>query len=389
MDLWELQQRIAKWENLHTEFKSWPLRRTNDLADALVAFANTDGGQLILGVDDKTHTITGIEGIDAATQQVDNVAYNNCEPPITVIQETVTDEDGKIVIVVNVPKGDQRPYRTSSGIYYIRTSSGRRQASRQELLPLFQSAESLYFDETPITRASLVDLNSQEITTFFHNAYPSASDLALERTLINIKLAQAAEGDVQPTLAGVLFFAHQPQKFVPHAYLTALCIPGTQLDAAPSDQKRIEGSLPAILEETLRFLYIHLPVSHSIRDLEPESLFEFPDVVFRELLVNAVAHRDYTIQGPIRLLIFDDRVEIRSPGLLPNTVTVDSIRLGVHVLRNPTIYNVLLRMGLVTDAGSGIPRVVKSLKETTGQDLDLGIKGNEFIVTLYRPAFQE
>ncbi|VAW37437.1 Uncharacterized protein BT3327 [hydrothermal vent metagenome] len=388
MDLWELQQRIAKWENLHTEFKSWPLR-PNGLAAALVAFANTDGGQLIFGVDDKEHSIIGLEDIDTVTRQVDNVAYNNCEPPLTVIQETVSDANGDTVVIVNVPKGDQRPYRTTSGIYYIRTSSGRRQASRQELLRLFQSAESLYFDETPMTRASLADLNTQEITTFFQNAYPSVNDLAFERTLVNVKLAQEINGKIQPTFAGVLFFASQPQKFVPYAYLTALRIPGTQLETAPSDQKRIEGSIFTILDEILRFLYIHLPVPHQISGLEPESKFEFPDVVLRELLVNAVAHRDYTIQGPIRILIFDDRVEIRSPGQLPNTITLDSLKLGVHVLRNPTIYNVLLRIGLVTDAGSGIPRVIKKLIEDTGTEPDLKMEGNEFVVTLYRSTFQD
>lgn len=388
MDLWELQQRIAKWENLHTEFKIWPVR-PRDLAAALVAFANTDGGQLIFGVDDNTHTTVGVDDVDAVIRQVDNVAYNNCEPPLTVVQETVTDTDGNVLVIVNVPKGDQRPYRTTSGIYYIRTSSGRRQASRQELLRLFQAAESLYFDEMPMARASLADLSAQEITTFFQNAYPDIADLAFERTLVNIKLAQEVDGEIQPTFAGVLFFAQQPQKFVPYAYLTALRISGTTGDAAPSDQKRIEGSIPTILEETWRFLHIHLPVPHNIRGLEPESKFEFPDIVLRELLVNAVAHRDYTIQGPIRIFIFDNRVEIRSPGQLPNTVTVDSIRLGVHVLRNSTIYNILLRMGLVTDAGSGIPRVVKSLLETTGRPPDLKLEGNEFVVTLYRPTFRE
>ncbi len=156
MDWWELQDRIAIWEDIHTEFKR-PEINNPDLARSLVAFANTDGGQLVLGVAND-HSVAGIANTDRAMQRVDQIAYNNCEPPLTVIQETVTAPGEPVVVVVNIPKGDQRPYRTNQGRYYIRTSSGRRQASRQELLRLFRAAKSLFYDETVITNASLSDL---------------------------------------------------------------------------------------------------------------------------------------------------------------------------------------------------------------------------------------
>jgi len=148
MNLMELKQRIARGEDLHTEFKEWPVH-PDDLAAAVVAFANTDGGQLILGVADD-RTVKGVEDVDEVTRQVDNVATNSCEPPITVIQEVLEAENQKKVLVVNIPKGDQRPYRTNRGVFYVRTASGRRQASREELLRLFQATESLHYDETSI-----------------------------------------------------------------------------------------------------------------------------------------------------------------------------------------------------------------------------------------------
>lgn len=152
MNILELQERIAQWEDLHTEFKDWPVQ-PDDLAASLVAFANTDGGQLILGVTNN-RVIVGVDDADRVTRDVDNVAANNCEPPLTVIQEVLHPPDAveKAVIVVNVPKGDMRPYRTNRGRYYIRTTSGRRDASREELLRLFQATESLYYDETPLPR---------------------------------------------------------------------------------------------------------------------------------------------------------------------------------------------------------------------------------------------
>ena len=111
---------------------------------------------------------------------------------------------------------------------------------------------------------------------------------------------------------------------------------------------------------------------------------EFPVECLREALVNAVAHRDYTIAGPVRLLIYDDRVEVRTPGRLPNSVRLEQLRVGVHVLRNPTLYNLLLKRGLVTDAGSGIPRMIRLLRERIGREPGLGIEGNEFVVALPR-----
>ena len=134
----------------------------------------------------------------------------------------------------------------------------------------------------------------------------------------------------------------------------------------------------------MRFLNVHLPAPHRIRNLEPEAIPELPMEALREVLVNAMSHRDYTIQAPIRLFIFDDRVEIRSPGQLPNTVTLEALPLGIHVLRNPTIYNLFLRMGLVTDAGSGIPRVIARVQQVTGKRPTLKLEGNEFVVTLPR-----
>ena len=120
-----------------------------------------------------------------------------------------------------------------------------------------------------------------------------------------------------------------------------------------------------------------------IRD-RPEVKPEFPLEALREALVNAMVHRDYTISAPIRVILYDDRIEFRTPGRLPNTVTIESLRFGVHVLRNPTIYNMFLKIGLVTDAGSGIPRMIRLLREHTGHEPLFRMEGNEFVVIFPR-----
>ena len=134
----------------------------------------------------------------------------------------------------------------------------------------------------------------------------------------------------------------------------------------------------------MRFLYLHLRIPHKIRRLEAEPQPELPAEALREAVVNAVAHRDYTVAGPIRLFVFDDRVELHSPGRAPNTVDEGAMRAGVHVVRNPYIYARLSDAGLVTRAGSGIPRIVKLVRQATGKDVTIGLREFEVLLSLPR-----
>jgi ATP-dependent DNA helicase RecG len=220
----------------------------------------------------------------------------------------------------------------------------------------------LAYDETPILSTSQTDIEAQAQADVLDFARLRGVDVAAidsQRLLMNWKLLTQSDERFALTVAGVLFLARTPQQWLPTAYISALRTLGTDISVAPSDQKCIEGRLLAMLEDAKRFLEIHLPRPHHIQGFEPEVTPELPIEVLREALVNAMAHRDYTISAPIRVLIFDDRIEIRTPGTLPNTVTLESLPFGIHVLRNPMIYNMLLRVGLVTDAGSGIPRMMR------------------------------
>ena len=381
----ELAAQLARGETLHTEFKRLPLS-PDSLAAAITAFANTDGGQVFLGVEDDGQ-ISGVDDLDRTTRMVDNVAFNNCSPPVTVLQETVKADEG-MVVVVNVPVGDGRPYRTNRGTYYVRTSTGRRHASREELLRLFQAGARMFYDETPVRGSTPVDVDEEATKEMLEAIAERGLDIAgmpHERLLRNWHLIDDEHGEDHLTVAGVLLLARAPQQFYPHIYISALRIAGTEVSSPPIDQKRIEGRLFDMLGDALRFLDFHLLRQHDIRRLEPEVVLEFPAECLREVLVNAIAHRDYTVAGPIRLLVFDDRVEVRTPGGLPNTVRVEQLPAGVHVTRNPTLYNLLLKRGLVTDAGSGIPRTIRLLRQANGTVPTLTIEGGEFVVALPRP----
>lgn len=380
MDRLELQERILKWEDLHTEFKE-SLPDNETLAKSIVCFANTDGGQLIIGVSSSGDYI-GVENPDDAMRRIDDVAFNRCEPPISILPETV-DLDGKIILIINIPKGEQRPYRTRSGLYYIRSGNRCRQASWEEIRRLYQTSESIYYDEIPVPKASPFDLDIEYFKDFLKTrlGFSPENDL-IESYLKNLKLISI---DKKPTIAGLLFFGKNPQQFIPHSKIIAAYIPGRDISTPPADKKDLEGKIPDMLENSLKFLRLYLKERHKIKSFEPELYPEIPEEVLREGIVNAVTHRDYTINASIRLFIYIDRIEIRTPGRLPNTVTIESMKIGgSHVLRNPTIYNLLYKIGMVTDIGSGVFRMIKTMKEKLNKEIEFNLTETEFILSIPR-----
>ncbi|MDL1970145.1 MAG: putative DNA binding domain-containing protein [Candidatus Desulfofervidaceae bacterium] len=385
MNIEELFEKIEKKEDLHTEFKEY-LPSNEELAKEIVAFANTDGGQIIIGVSDDGEIID-VSNPDEVLRRIDDVAYNRCEPPVTVLSETVKVGD-KLVIVVHIPKGEQRPYRTSKGFFYIRSANRVRQASREELLRLFQATESIFYDEIEVAKVGFDDIDLEYFEEFMEHSYGfKPEETQTFKYLKNLKIITERK---KPTLAGLLFFGINPQTYFPYAKITAAYIAGEDISVPPADKKDFEGKIPEMLENFMRYLRIYLKEKHRIKSLEPEAYPEIPEEVVREAIVNAVAHRNYTVRAPIRVFIFQDRIEFHSPGKLPNTVTIESIKIGgAHVLRNPTIYNLLLKMGLVTDLGSGVMRIIRLVKEHVGKEVELEETETEFILAIPRGDVDE
>lgn len=284
------------------------------------------------------------------------------------------------VVVINIPKGDMRPYRTHRGVYYIRTTSGRRQASREELLRLFQATESLYYDETPMPRLTLADLDLDALDRYLELTGQAELKGDRERLLMNWGLLSGGH----PTLAGVILFGWEPQRQLPFAQINAARFPGLDSSVEPSDRKDLTGRILGVIDQAERFLDLHLRTPHEIRGFQPEPRPELPKEALREAIVNAVAHRDYTVRGPVRLFILEDRVEVHTPGKPPNTVDEGAMRAGVHVVRNPRIYARLSDAGLVTRAGTGVRRIIRLVREATGREVEIAIRDFEVLLTIPR-----
>ncbi|MDZ7261166.1 MAG: putative DNA binding domain-containing protein, partial [candidate division KSB1 bacterium] len=242
MDKEQLKELIEKGEDSFTEFKEEKVH-PDDLASEMVAFTNTEGGRILLGVSDKKE-IKGISNPDKQMQRIENIAYNNCEPSLIITIEKIKIND-KIILCISIPKGPQRPYKTNKGVYYIRTSSGKRQATREELLRLYQATRSLYYDELPVPVTSVNELDILYFRRFFENFYQvkiEDMNLDLNKLLENMKILTWLDDKLVFTVGGYLLFALKPQKHFPVCKITIARFYGNDI-GEEFEKKDLEGKL--------------------------------------------------------------------------------------------------------------------------------------------------
>ena len=384
MEKEELMEIIKKGEDSFTEFKEEKVH-SDDLAAEIVAFANTEGGNLIMGIADNRE-ILGVTDLDKEMQRIDNICVNNCVPAIYItIEKLIIDE--KKILIVRIPKGDQRPYRTNRGIHYIRTASGKRIASPGELR-LIHQASALYYDELPVPGTSLKDIRLEYFEEFLVRTIgQKIEDLGIEiETLLkNMKVLTLYEDDIVTTTGGLLFFGKHPEYQLPYCKVTIVRFPGNDIGEI-FEKKDIEGRIIDQIERTETILKDYLRSETKIEGFKKEEpRYEIPVESLREAVINAIAHRNYQLTSQIRIFIFDDRIEIKSPGKLPNTVTIENMKLGFSLSRNPLIVSFLAKEHRMTEIGTGIIRIIRLLKEHTGKEPDFEERGQEFIVRIWRP----
>jgi len=385
VDKIELLETIAKGEDSYTEFKE-EKAHSDDLAAEIVAFANTEGGNLIIGVSDDGEII-GVTDLDREMQRIDNICANNCEPTIySTIEKLIIDD--KKILIVKIPKGPQRPYRTNRGVHYIRTASGKRIASPGELSLIYQASGTLYYDELPVPNTSIVDIDLEYLEEFLKRSLGGGIEdfgLKIDDLLRNMKILTPYENGLATTIGGLIFFGKHPEYRLPYCKVTVVRFPGDDISEA-FEKKDIEGKLVDQIERTERVLKDYLRSETKIEGFKKEEpRFEIPIEALREAVVNAIAHRNYQLSSQIRIFIFDNRIEIKSPGKLPNTVTIENIKLGFSLHRNPLIVSLLTKEHRMTELGTGIPRMIRLLKEHTGREPDFEQRDHEFMVRIWRP----
>lgn len=383
----EVQRLIAQGENAAVEFKG-PAARPESIARELVAMANASGGSLLLGVADDGR----IEGLDASRNHeewVVNIARSGCVPPVDITCTSVAMAAGS-VLLIRIPKGLHKPYQTSDGRFLIRVGSTNRSASAPELLRLFQAGGFFHFDLTAVDGSDHRHLDVTRLSRYFQRYTVAFDELALDERLQLLRNADILCESGACTVGGLLIFGTDPQRFLDHAAISLAVYDGLQPDAALLDRQTFSGPLDAQIDQAVPAVLRNLPDPSRIEGSKRvASTPRLPEVVFRELLVNALAHRSYAIHGSrVRVQIFANRIEICSPGRLPNTVSIPKLRVGVSYAMNPVLVKFLENLGYIDRLGRGLPMVCRTV-ESLGLSIDFAEIGEEFQVVIGRIAHDQ
>lgn len=382
METTELLEIIGRGEDSRHQFKV-DVTNANSLGSEIVALANSGGGQIFIGVDDDGV----IHELDAANvsrlnQLISNAASTVVRPAINPQTENVPVGSG-VVLVVTVPDGLGKPYVDNNGAMWVKSGSDKRKVTaREELQRMFQSAQLIHGDDVPIPGTSVADIELDYFRQFFRKRFDRELDeqgLSLAQVLTNMRLLNGG----LLTVSGALLFANDPTPLVPAFQIKAVCYPGATIHATQySDSADILGRIDTQFEEGLSFILRNLRREQRDQGVNSEGTLEVPRIVFEELLANAIIHRDYFVSAPIRIFVFGDRVEIVSPGHLPNNLTVANIRSGNSNIRNPILASYATKVLPYRGLGNG---VVRALQEYADIDFIDDREGNKFVAVVRRP----
>ena len=368
-----------------------------DLAAELVAFANAAGGAVLFGIGD-SGAVAGIPParVDVVEGWIINVATHNCEPPIRPILRKVllpsAAGDERHVLLAEVPRG-LYVHRTSGGRYYLRVGSTKRDLTPPELARLFQQRGREYvFDEQAVLAAAVDHLNRNRLEAFFGRS-PTIPWLDLLR---NTRVTARDENRVdRPTVAGLLTFGAEPTEFLPSGSIEAACYGGDRLSSDDLvHAERLAGPVSDQIDDAVAFVaqFIRQPADASQSGTDARYDLDVVD----EAIVNAVAHRDYAISGSkIRLFLFADRMELYSPGGLPNTITLDEMPYRTFT-RNQLLVSFLSRIRskrtgqvFLESRGEGVRKILQAGEAHAGRRPEYALFGDELRLTLWarsRPA---
>jgi predicted HTH transcriptional regulator len=372
----------------------------NSMADEMAAMANTATGVILLGVDDKSKSVVGLplDKLDAVETWLRGICNDLIEPPLDCVirKLSVAGDDGreKAIIRVDVPRS--LFVHRSPGGYFRRIGSSKRQMKPDMLARLFQQRSQtrlVRFDEQPVAQAA-PEVLADRLWTRFRTVLSPAGD---EEFLRKMKLVAEDEGGVlRATVGGVLMATEHPEEFIPTAYVQAVCYRGAERNASYQlDAKDITGPLDSQVKDACQFIERNMRVYAIKAPYRIETPQFSMNAVF-EAVVNAVAHRDYSIYGSrIRLHLFADRLELFSPGTIPNTMTIDSLSERQSA-RNELLSSLLARCPMNVNAvgsrrsfimdrrGEGVPIILAESEKLSGRRPEYHlIDDAELLLTIY------
>ncbi len=346
----------------------------------VVAFANTAGGTLLIGVDDGTRHVRGVAYPLALEERVASVLSDGIAPHLVPDIEVFPWRKTNVLAVQVYPSPSRPHYLKAAGIergVYVRVGSTNRRAGGELVAELRRSSLGRSFDEQALPALDTEALDFRAASECF------APVRKLRRAdLETLRLLVPHQGRKVPSVGGVLLFGRQRESHFPDAWLQAGRFAGVDKSKIV-DSAALRGTLPSLIERAIEFVQRHSLQGFDIGAVRRTERWSLPPVALREAVVNAVVHADYTQRGaPIRVSIFDDRVEIENPGLLPPGLTVEDLRRGISKLRNRVIGRVFQELGLIEQWGSGIQCMSAACREAGLPAPALEEIGTHFRVTL-------
>lgn len=384
METSELLETISRGEDGKHQFKA-NISNGNALASEIVAFSNSGGGQIFIGVNDDG-SVAGLSADHLRSehglnQLIPNVATNLVKPAVNVTTENIA-LPGGLVMVVTIQDGISKPYFDNTGSIWVKNGADKRKVtSREEVQRMFQIAGLIHGDEVPANGITVADLDATYFADYFSREFGQSLEeirIPLPKLLENMNLAK----DSVLNIAGALLFSKAPQLRLPTYILKAIAFPGTDITSGEYlDSRDISGKLADMYQKAMGFLNANIRSVQGERGFNSTGMSEIPRETLEELVVNALVHRDFFVPAPIRLFVFQDRIEIISPGHLPNNLTVDNIISGNSNIRNPILVSFASKILPYRGIGSGIRRALSLYPHITFKD---DREGNQFIVSIMR-----
>ena len=397
----ELLEIIRNLENSGVEFKRDDIQN-HDLAKELVAFANLEGGVVLLGVEDDG-SISGITR-HRLEEWVMTACRDKIRPGLIPFYEQIKDvEPGKDVVIVRVSRGFDvhTLWHNNKNAYFIRVGSQSREPTPEELGRLFQQRGSFRAELRPVSGATLADLDMRRLSNYFaHVREQDAPDINDESAWKNLLFNTEIMVEDGITVSGVLLFGKTPNRFLPQAGIDAVAYPGVEKDYAARERAALRGAMAPLLniagevveaglvEQAMAFVQRNTSIGGLLKEggVRRENRPAYPVEAVREAIVNALVHRDYLLSSTdIELSIYEDRLEITSPGRLPNGITPTRMLTGCRAARNQLLKDIMRDYGYLEHSGMGVPRkIVKCMRENNGTEPALIEDEERFIVRLLR-----
>lgn len=394
----ELLDMIANGENSRVEFKRDDELKPESLAKELVAFSNMDGGSLLLGVEDDG-TVSGTRKRNLE-EWVMSACRDKIRPGIVPAFEAFKNvEDGRDVAVVHARPGYSvhALWHNNSSKYLIRVGSRSREANGEELGRLYRQKGPVKAESIPAMGATVADMDRRRLRDYFGNIrkqeIPDDQDDGGWKMLLENTELISSDG---LTFASLLLFGKNPNKFLPQAGIGAVAFQGTEKDYDFRERQSLCGPMTPLLDKTGQIVenglveqalgFVHRNTLVSVRSEGGRRVQRpaYPDDVLREGIVNALVHRNYLLSSTdIELSIYIDRIEIVSPGRLPNGITPKRMRTGVRAPRNPLLMNVMRDYNYSESMGMGVLRkIIPGMKEHNGTEPDLVEEDERFTLRL-------